>query len=142
MARGKVHSGSKSAWFREYYHANPHRVREKNNDDTLKAWQDAHAGEALDQSIKQAMANVKSDMKKKLHLRKKPGRKPGSGLTAVASGTTSAAPRLRGGDLEELELAIDRCLTRARLLEEREEGIHDVARHLRLARNTLILLGR
>ncbi len=140
MARPKAQEGSVSGWFRALYRKEPKWLRIRSNAEVMQRWEAEHPGQKFGKQEQQALANVKSAEKKRQGIRKKRGQK-----AAVAAGAAPQATVSRprgGGDLEDLEVAIDRCLSRARHFEEREEGMHNVVRYLRLARNDLVLLGK
>ena len=128
---------SMSSWFRTTFAQRPDLVRKKgSNEEIERMWRTAHPGQDFSKRHRQAMANVKSALKKV--GRKRKGRPP----QAEAGGLMVAARPARAatGSLEHLEEAIDRCLSTARGMEDRDPDIHKVVRNLRLARNELILI--
>ena len=133
MARPKGKGESLSGWFREYFVAHPESLRKGRNDFVVDAWQSAHPGQSFSGRHRQAMANVKSYIKK--HKRKT---KSKLAAAAPGGGIRRGRPAAGTATLESLELAIDRCLSTARSLEDKDPDIHQVARHLRFARNEVI----
>ena len=93
---------------------------------------------------RQAMANTKSSVKKELGIRGRRRRRRKAGAVAEAPGKGPRGPRANaGGTLEQLEVAIDRCLSAARGYEDRDEEMQKVVKHLRVARNELVwILGK
>jgi hypothetical protein len=88
------------------------------------------------------MANVKSVMNSKGKRRKK---KKHAATAMAESGAPARAARHHGGgaSLEQLELAVDRCLHTARGMEEKDPELHEVSRALRNARNRIVwILGK
>jgi hypothetical protein len=141
MARAKAQEGSISGWFRKLYRDEPKWLSIRSNAEVIQRWEAEHPGQKFGKKEQQGLANVKSAEKKRQGIRKRRGRKAAVAVGAAPQ-VTATKPRTGVGDLEDLEVAIDRCLSRARHYEEREEGMHAVVRHLRAARNDLVLLGK
>ena len=137
MAKAKDEPSMRS-WFRTTFGQRPDLVRKRgSNEEIERMWRAAHPGKDFTKRHRQAMANVKSALKKA----GRKGRRRGQ--PAEASGMIPGARPLRasaGGSLEHLEEAIDRCLSTARGMEDRDPDIHKVVRNLRLARNELVLI--
>jgi hypothetical protein len=74
MPRGKAQEGSVSGWFRDYYTTHQELLKSNKNAGVFQAWSDAHGGREPGKSEKQALANVKSTLKKKFGVGKR-GRK-------------------------------------------------------------------
>jgi hypothetical protein len=145
MARPKSKGESLSGWFRQYWRDHPDAVRSKSNDEVVGAWKSAHPGRNFSDRERQAMANTKSSVKKELGIRGRRRRRRKAGAVAEAPGKGPRGPRANaaGSTLEQLEVAIDRCLSAARGHEDRDEEMHKVVRHLRFARNELVwILGK
>jgi hypothetical protein len=136
MPRGKAKEGSVSGWFREHYTAHPELLRTKSNAEVFQAWSDAHGGREPGKSEKQALANIKSTLKKKFGVGKR-GRKKKVLVNAAPDMLLPARPTTPSHTLEKLEYAIDRCLDMARNLEDPE--LAQAVKFLRLARNDVIL---
>jgi hypothetical protein len=136
MPRGVKDEPSLSSWFRTHFDQHPDRVRKKgSNDEVVNDWQLAHPGKQFTKRHRQAMANVKSSLK---HAKRKKKRQA---QPATESGMIRAVRMNRpypGGSMEHLEVAIDRCLSTARGLEEKDPDMQQVVRHLRMARNELV----
>jgi hypothetical protein len=136
MPRGKAQEGSVSGWFRDYYTTHQELLKSNKNAGVFQAWSDAHGGREPGKSEKQALANVKSTLKKKFGVGKR-GRKKKIMVNAESDMVTASRPMTPSHTLERLEYAIDRCLDMARNLEDPE--LAQVVKFLRLARNDVIL---
>ncbi len=142
MARGKGKGDSVSGWFRQYWRAHPELIRSKSNNAVVDAWKGAHTGKEFGRREKQALANTKSSVKKELRIGK-PGRKPKGTVAAPVKAAKGPKANAAAGSLEQLELAIDRCLSTARSYEDRDDDMQKVVKHLRVARNELVwILGK
>jgi len=130
MPRGKGKGESLSGWFRKYFKTHPYALRKGRNDVVVTAWLSDHPGQEFTNRLRQAMANVKSAIKHKKGSKRK--------AAAVASDGGAVRPARAVGGLESLEMAIDRCLTTARLLAEKNPDLQKVASHLKVARNGVI----
>jgi hypothetical protein len=129
---------SMSSWFRTTFGHRPDLVRKKGSNEEIEAmWRAAHPGKDFSKRHRQAMANVKSAMKKTGRKGKRRAQQADGSAMVQAARPVRAST---GGSLEHLEEAIDRCLSTARGMEDRDPDIHKVVRNLRLARNELILI--
>ena len=143
MAKAKAQGESLRGYFIELFRNNPDLVRGKSNAEVVQRWEKDHPGEKFSKSHQNALANAKTKVAKELGIRKRRKKRRAVGAAAgapVAAGAKPAATgRPAGGHgLEHLELAIDRCLSTARALEDRDVEMQTVARHLRAARNQLV----
>jgi hypothetical protein len=144
MAKAKAQGESLRGYFIELFRNNPDLVRGKSNAEVVQRWEKDHPGERFSKSHQNAMANAKTKVGKELGIRKRRKKRRGAAAAAGAPVAAGARPagapaRAAGGhSLENLELAIDRCLSTARALEDRDEDMQTVARHLRAARNQLV----
>ncbi len=94
---------------------------------------------AVDQKIKQNLANIKSVLRKQQREKgkRRPGRPrlepagAGAGVMATSTPVAANVRRTSPGRLETLEEAIDDCLTMAK--HQDREGLHDVIQLLRRA---------
>jgi hypothetical protein len=112
-------------------------LKTKSNADVFSAWSEAHGGREPGKSEQQALANVKSNLRKKFKIGK-PGRKKKAMVPAGEDmGLPAPRPSTPSHTLEKLEYAIDRCLDMARNQEDPE--LAQVVKFLRLARNDVIL---
>jgi hypothetical protein len=128
----KAKGESLSARFKQLFTEHPDWLDLEKNDPIFDHWRQA-TGAAMDKRTRGVMANVKSRLRQKLRGgRGRPGRKPGRKPGTLAASRASVA------ELERLELMIDGCLARARELEAAK--IEDVTKHLRLARNAIVLM--
>src|SRR5439155_26972563 len=130
MPRGKRKGESLSGWFRQYFRTHPYALRKGRNDMVVTAWVADHPGQEFTGRLRQAMANVKSAIKNKKGGRRK--------AASAAAEPASARPARATGSLESLEMAIDRCLTTARAVEDKDPDMGKIARHLRFASNEVI----
>jgi len=147
MAKNKGQQGSMSGWFRTHYRQNPDDLN-KPNDVILAMWQEANGGEEITGRVRNAMANVKSSVKKEMGLGRK--KKKAKVAKAAAGDGTHAAEAakpvrekrsgLSGNTLEALEFEVDRCLMMARVHGEHDPEMAQVARMLHRARNEIILI--
>jgi hypothetical protein len=112
-----------SRWFRKLFRDRPDLLTKRSNDEVISLWEAANPGKEFSKKHRQAMANVKSALKKAGRRRKR-----------------RAQPA--AGTLERLEEAIDRCLSTARGMEDRDPDIHKVVRNVRLARDELRSISR
>jgi|SRR5690242_12375662 len=142
MAKAKAKGESLRGYFIELFRNNPDLVRANTNAEVVQRWEKDHSGERFTKSHQNALANAKTKVAKELGIRKRRGkRRRAAGAAAGAAPVKPAGGPGRpagGSSLEHLELAIDRCLSTARALEDRDEGMQMVARHLRAARNQLV----
>src|SRR5207245_2172777 len=104
----------KSAYFRQKYAEHP-ELLDRDNEEMLALWQKDSPGEEVTQQVRNSLANVKSQMRKKAGMpRRRKRRRKG----AAAAGAPAAAPadpratrpRASLNALEELEGHIDECL--------------------------------
>lgn len=96
----------------------------------LDQWEKDHNGREMSKKDRQSMANMKSMMRRKA---------TGTAPAPRAKGARKAPAQADPADLDKLERMIDECLATARSLEV-IKGVSDVARYLRRARNTFILM--
>src|SRR5262245_52820554 len=139
MARGKRGGDSVGGWFRELYTKQPDLLKQGTNADVIALWEKAHAGQRMDERVKGIMANVKSQMRKKMGLGKLRGRRRRRkvALDGAAGGVMVAAkPRASRLSLEDLEGAIDDCMAMAKNINR--ERLVTVLQHLRKARNLVV----
>ena len=127
MARHK--SGkSQSSIFREYFQRHPELLDSPSNEKIYEMFAKDHPDMPLTEAIKGVCANVKSSEKKKRKTRT-----AGGGGTWTAAGVNRAtAVAATMSPLEALEESIDACLSMAK---QDRDGLADVIRHLRRARN-------
>ena len=129
MARKSAKTGSSYSYFKQLFTDNPQWLKEKSNSIMLARYRADHSlaeDAEVEKKVLNNLANLKSVMRKKLRKR---GRKPGS-----ANAASSAGPS--GSKLESLEIAIDDCLSTARMLNSK--GLEDVITYLRRARNRVV----
>ena len=129
-AAGAGDSGSVMGYFRELFKQNPRWLGERSNERLVQRWLQDHPGETeMPASVRNALANVKSRLRKQRRGRRRKQEE-------ADAGTPAARPTkpLRG--LEALEVQIDECLTLARSIDR--EGLDDAIRDLRRARNAVV----
>jgi hypothetical protein len=137
MPRTKGQVASRSGWFRKFFRASTANLR-KDATEIRKAWLQDHPGQEWTEKHNNTLANVRS-YEKALHKKTKKVRKManGDGHVEAARPVKSTAGL---SYLESLELDIDRCLVGARSLEGKYSDMEIVVRHLRAARNRVILI--
>jgi hypothetical protein len=137
MAKAKGNGESVAGFFRKVFEEKPGLLWERSNEELLKRWLDAHPGHTtVPGKVKANLQNIKSVLRKKGRRRR--GGRPKKGAGAE-TGVSNAAPKARamtGSRLEGLEMAIDDCMVMARGIDA--EGLHDVLRLLRRARNAVV----
>ena len=140
MARAKEKGESRRGYFIDLFRKNRELVKANTNGPVVELWQKDHPGQSFTKSDQNALANAKTKVAKELGIRKRRKKRRGAAPAGTAAAPKPAATgRPTGGhSLEHLELAIDRCLSTARALEDRDEDMQTVARHLRAARNQLV----
>jgi hypothetical protein len=139
MAKAKEQpKENRSEWFRLFYEANPNKNTKMSNSEVRDLWKADHPGQEWTVRHDQTMANVKNGVRNKFGVGK-PGRKKKIAGNAEAS-AAKPVRMVSTSTLENLEYAIDRVLSQARGLEEKDAGVQKVTNHLRLARNEVIHL--
>src|SRR3954453_101398 len=104
MAKSKEQAGSKSAYFREVYQSNP-GLLDGSNEAVLERWQKDHPKEELTQQVRNSLANIKSQERKRLgKTRRRIRRKQGA---ATSEEPRVGRPRCSHSALEDLEGQID-----------------------------------
>ncbi len=120
-----------SSYFRKIFTNHPEWLHQKSNNDVLARYRSDHglaAGKDVEPRIRNALANLKSQMRKE--------QRDGGTLVVVAA---RVGPRSAAGmshRMEQLEEQIDECLSTAKLLDP--EGLKNVIRCLRSARNEIV----
>jgi hypothetical protein len=123
-----------SSYWRQLFTENPKWLKAKRNKEVLARYRADHnipEDTPIDKKQLQALANTKSNMRKQKRRR---GRRAAE--EAAAQGLPVKKVRIPQG-LEKLEIAIDDAMMLARSLDA--EGLHDVWRQLRHARNQVVL---
>jgi hypothetical protein len=137
MAKVKGRIESRSHWFRQFFRADRTNLK-KDASEIRTAWEEAHPGTEWTELLSGTLANVRSYEKKHSPKGKRRGRPPQENGEDKSEQPTRV---LRSaGQLENLELAIDRCLSVARSMEEKDSALENVVKHLRFARNGVILI--
>jgi hypothetical protein len=129
MPRKKVGAPSKSSYWRALYKENAHLFKKGDNTPLVSRWEADHPGQRMNASDKQAMANVKSMLKKKARKGGRPKMSDAVAAKPVGAAATHAA-------LERLEIAVDDCLSTARRLDP--TNLERAIKHLRAARNEIV----
>lgn len=130
----KAEAESLFSYFKRIFRENPKWLRKKANDEVLQRYADDHPGEEVNQRIRQNMANVKSQMRKKQGIGRRGKKRKENGEAPEVVKPTSA--QASGKILERLEVEIDECLSRVRQLGDEQLG--DVVKLLRRARNIVV----
>ncbi len=143
MAKATEQTESKQSWFRDYFRANPGVLETRSNQEVISSWKDDHPGEEFGRSEQTAMSNVKGSERKRLHMGRRNKKRKSAEDGVAPSPPKAPKVRVRSGDLETLEVSIDRCLSLARHLEEQDEEMGKVVQFLRDARNGVVwILGK
>src|SRR5439155_10630687 len=102
MAKKKGAGESISGYFRQLFRNNPELLDHGKNDAILAQWQSDHPGQAVTDSVKNNMSNVKSHVRKEFGKVKRRRRK---GKRGAAAANGNAAPKVRTpiAHLERLE---------------------------------------
>jgi hypothetical protein len=122
-------------YFRQFYDADPTLLESKSNEDLIDQWKRDHMNYTdLDlKKARQNLANLKSSLRRKAREGARRSA-PGSRMSAARKTNSYSGTR---NNLETLEEQIDNCLLMARNMDP--EGLADVIRHLRFARNEVVL---
>lgn len=134
MARGKEMPSLHSI-FVGYYRANPKWLRKGRNDKVLEQFAKDYPNHPIDKSVKQAMANVKSRIKKGPKGRR--GRKQRQEMfhqAVIASKASAKAPK----PLAMLEEQIDDCMILVKQIGR--ESLPEIYHSLRRARNAVVMM--
>jgi len=133
VKRRRKRRGKISSFFRPILEAEPGLLYSTSNEDLLGRWTKAHPShtEKMLRKVRQNLANLKSQMRKKDREEGGKGRK----AAAAAAGTAKAAHGGRA-TMDRLEEYIDECLTIAKNLDR--AGLGDVIKLLRHARNEVV----
>jgi hypothetical protein len=148
MAKTKAKGESLRGYFIDLFRGNPDLVRANTNAEVVQRWEKDHSGQRFTKSHQNALANAKTKVAKELGIRKRRKRRRAAGAPAGTAVAVKRAggpgrPPGAGHTLDNLELAIDRCLSTARSLEDRDADMHKVVRDLRAARNAVVwILGK
>jgi len=131
MPRKKAEEPSMSSYFRDIFKAEPKLLKIRDNRALRERWESDHPGKEFTKNISQALANVKSIMRKsrKKYAPKKAESGNGAALKPAPTLATHAA-------LERLEVSIDHCLSTARQLDS--QGLDRAIKLLRAARNEIV----
>jgi two-component sensor histidine kinase len=124
MAKKSRESGSSYSYFKQLFIDEPSLLKVKSNQALLARYRSDHGlaeDTPVEKKVMNNLANLKSVMKSR------------SRKAAKRAGT----PFVKSANkLEALEIAIDHCLTQARVLDP--EGLKEVIQHLRAARNKVV----
>jgi hypothetical protein len=123
---------NRSGYYRQLFTDHPEWLTISSNAAVVEQWKRDHPGKEMDLREKQAMANVKSNMRSKVHHGKGRGRR-------LLKRVTAAGARTGNNTLVGLEMMIDDCLSLARQMDP--AGLEEVIKNLRRARNDVVLKG-
>jgi hypothetical protein len=126
-----------SGYFRRVFKENPQLLGVKSNDELFRRWLADHPDHTeVPGNVKSILFNVKSGLRKK--GRKQLGRpkKVEQAAPGVVAGTQPQPAKVPVKGLEALEEQIDDALTLAKHMDR--EGLDEVIRMLRRARNTVV----
>jgi len=128
----KRRKGNRSGYYRQLFTDHPEWLTISSNAAVVEQWKRDHPGKEMDLREKQAMANVKSNMRSRSRGGQKRGRR-------LLRHVTAAGLRTGNNTLVGLEMRIDDCLSLARQMDP--TGLEDVIKSLRRARNDVVLKG-
>jgi hypothetical protein len=135
MAKSKGRKGNGegySGFFRPYLKEHPELLNQKSNTPLIEYWKKMHPDQAeIPPSLRQNLANLKSNMRKKL----REAEEGGKGRSNASQQPAGAIRRGRTA-LESLEEAIDECMTSAKNLDR--DGLATAINLLRRARNEVV----
>ncbi len=130
MARpkGKKKKGT-SPYFRKIFAEQPELLHGKSNEELITRWKNDHPNESAAElrRVRARLANLKSMLRKEERK---------AGKTAAGRARSGVATDSYAGNLEDLEVAIDECMTRAKVLDA--TGLDEVIQLLRRARNRVV----
>lgn len=132
--RRKRRGESTMGYFRQFYEANPALLKETSNEELINHWKRDHPNHTPRElkRARQNLANLKSHLRRKKHERRLAANSGGRMVSATAMASHPGRTRM-----EILEEHIDDCLSRAKDMDR--EGLALVIKHLRLARNEVVL---
>jgi hypothetical protein len=135
MAKAKDEGESRSKIFTRYFTKRPDLLRESSFDVIAEMYKAEFPDRDFSDRDRQIAANIKSKLRRKFKIRRRKRR----GRPAAAAAGENAAPRAMRGhtSLSILEDHIDECLMLAKRLDR--DGLDDVIKHLRRARNLVIV---
>ena len=138
------HAGERvQGYFRKTFKENPKLLTERSNEKILGLWLDDHPGVAVvPDNVKNGLANLKSILRRKLGKRGRRRREELATQATAGSTVNESAPGIAVAEpdvLELLEIQIDDVLSYAKAQDR--NGLAEVIRHLRLARNLVVWQG-
>jgi len=136
MAKAKADGESRSSIFTRYFTKQPDLLRVSGFDAIADLYKSEFSGRDFTDKDRQIAANIKSKLRRKYKIGRRRRRGRPAGATA---GATVAAPRAAraNSSLAMLEDHIDESLMLAKRLDR--EGLDDVIKHLRRARNLVVV---
>src|SRR5687767_11802184 len=130
---------STRGYFRMQYQKHPEWLQETNNDKIYEQWRKDNPDKEITDSIKGNQANLKSTMRQAAGLggrrQKRRGKRSAEAVAVV--GMNRPTMRISAAALENLETMLDGCLALAR--QHEASGLEAVVKHLRLARNGVVV---
>jgi hypothetical protein len=137
MARTKAEGESKSQIFRRYFDQRPDLLRVPSFDEVIAMYQKEFPDRDFSDSDRQIAANIKSKLRKEKKIgRRRRRRRHAAAAVGVEAHAAPRAARSNSA-LAALEDQIDDCLMTAKRLDR--EGLEDVIKHLRRARNLVVV---
>ncbi len=126
--------GSIMGYFRTIFDENPKWLHERSNDKIAARWlQDNPGHDAMPKNVKNTLANLKSNLRKKT---RGPGSRKSKAEDAAGGEVLAAAVKTKVKGLDTLEIQIDECLTMARNIDR--DALQEIIRLLRRARNEVV----
>jgi hypothetical protein len=124
---------SNSTYFRRLFKKMPRLLKERSNKLAIDRWLADHPGETTaSPAVRNALANVKGDLRRRKRKRKKQKAARSLLQPAAAQPVVPHAPRTSPKRLEVLEVKIDECMMLAREIDPvRLENVYKTLRHAR-----------
>ena len=132
---------SVAGYFRKVFRENPKLLKQRSNDELYRRWLQDHPGHKdVPAKVKTGLQNIKAVLRAKRAKRKAAKQGPATAQPQAQTALPLQAPRrLPAKGLQQLEEQIDEALGLARRLDR--EGLEDVIRILRRARNEVVRKG-
>jgi hypothetical protein len=129
-----------AGYFRPILESNRELLKGRSNAKLFEMWLADHPEHTkVPQPVINALANVKSSLRKKLKIKKRKGKAAAAASEAPAAAVVAVVaklPRTARASLETLEVKIDDCMSLARGMDP--TGLEEVIRWLRAARNKVV----
>ncbi len=138
MAKAKADSGeSRSRIFTRYFTDQKDLLKQPGFDAIIEKYKAEFPDREFTAQDRQIAANIKSKLRREFGIRRRRRRAAAAVGASTNAGTTAPRAPRTIGSLTTLEEQIDDCLMAAKRLDR--EGLDDVIRHLRRARNLIVV---